>query len=161
VLGGCRGCRIDRNSFGHGGTFAGASFAELMLHAWPNTSGDFTGTIVTANRIDCGPRRRCGYGIMIGSAPWYAGSTVGGAVTRNVVSNALVGINVDALTGPMDIRGNIVRASGGRYRSDCGLRDWPAVNVAPGSVRFVRGDPSDLAEGSVSTRGCLLARDGG
>ena len=160
VLGGCRDCRIERNSFSHGGTFAGAAFAELMLHAWPNTSGDFTGTVVTANRIDCGVRRRCGYGIMIGSAPWYAGRTLGGTVSANSVSNALVGSNVDALTGPMDISGNKVRASGGRHRSDCGLRDWPAVNVAPGSRRMVRGDPSDLAEGSVSTRGCLLAREG-
>ena len=97
---------------------------------------------------------------MIGSAPWYAGRTAGGTVSGNSVSNALVGINIDALTGPMAVRGNKVRTSGGRHRSDCGVRDWPAVNVAPGSLRLVRGDPSDVAEGSVTTRGCLLAREG-
>ena len=160
VLGGCRNCRIERNAFSHSGTFRGAAFAELMLHAWPNTSGDFTGTLVSGNRIDCGAQRRCGYGIMIGSAPWYSGRTSGGIVADNIVSNALVGINIDALTGPMDIRDNKVRTSGGRHRSDCGVRDWPAVNVGPESRSLVRGDPSDLDEGSVTTRGCLLAREG-
>jgi len=160
VLGGCRNCRIERNRFDHSGTFTGAAFAELMLHSWPNTSGNFSGTVVTGNQIDCGRLRRCGYGIMIGSAPWYAGRTAGGAVTGNVVSNALVGINIDTLTGPMEIRGNKVRTSGGRHRSDCGVRDWPAVNVGPQSKRFVRGDPSDVVEGSITSRGCLLAREG-
>jgi hypothetical protein len=158
VLGGCRGCRIGNTRFSHGGSYPGAAFAELVLHAWPNTSGDYTGTAVTGNRIDCGPQRRCGYGIMIGSLPWYAGRTAGGSVTGNVVSNALMGINIDALSGRMTISGNIVRAAGGRHRSDCGVRDWPAVNVGPGSRRFVRGDPSDVSEGSVTTRDCMLAR---
>lgn len=159
VLGGCRNCRIERNRFGHSGNFSGAAFAELMLHAWPNTSGNYTGTVVADNHIDCGLQRRCGYGIMIGSAPWYPGRTEGGSVTANFVSNALVGINVDALTGPMEIRANQVRTSGGRHRSDCGVRDWPAVNVGPGSKALVRGDPSNVNEGSITSRGCLLARE--
>jgi len=159
VLGGCRNCRVERNRLRHSGAFANAAFAELMLHAWPNTSGNFTGTMVADNHIDCGSQRRCGYGIMIGSAPWYPGPAGGGIVTRNVVRNALMAINIDALTAPMEIRGNKVRASGGRHRSDCGVRDWPAVNVSPGSAKLLRGDPSDVTEGTVDTRGCLLARD--
>ena len=81
-------------------------------------------------------------------------------MTDNIISNALIGINIDALTGPMDIRGNKVRTSGGRHSSDCGVREWPAVNVGPESRRLVRGDPSDVQEGSLTTRGCLLAREG-
>lgn len=104
ILGGCRDCRIERNRFSHSGTFAGAAFAELMLHAWPNTSGDCAGTLVSGNSIDCGPQRRCGFGIRIGSAPWYSGRTSGGTVADNTVSNALVGIHIDDLIAPMEIR---------------------------------------------------------
>lgn len=158
VLGGCRSCRIENNRFAHSGAFERASFAELMLHSWPNTSGDFTGTVVRGNRIDCGAARSCGYGIMIGAAPWYEGRMNGGTITGNSVRNALLGINIDGLTGPVEIRGNQVAASGGRARSDCGIRDWPAVNVAPKSAHLVRGDPSNRREGSVKTRRCLLNR---
>ena len=133
ILGGCRECRIQDNKFAHGGGFASGSFAELMLHSLPNTSGDFAGTLVSGNRIDCGPARLCGYGIMVGAAPWYAGRMSGGRVSGNFVRNALIGINVDGLSGPVAIDGNRVEASGGRARSDCGTRDWPAVNVGPSS----------------------------
>ncbi len=158
ILGGCRDCRIESNRFRHSGGVAGGSFAELMLHSWPNTSGDFTGTIVRGNDIDCGPARRCGFGLMIGAAPWYDGRMTGGSIIGNRVRNALVGLNVDGLTGPVEIRGTSVAVSGGRSRSDCGTREWPSANVAPGSRHLVRGDPSDQVEGSVSTRRCLLNR---
>lgn len=158
ILGGCVGCRIEDNRFRHTGPAAKASFAELMLQSWPNTSGDFGGTVVRRNDIDCGPDRRCGFGIMIGSAPWYEGRAQGGSVTGNSVRNARIGINIDALSGPIEIRANQVQMSGGRYQSDCGLRDWPAVNVGPTSVGLVHGDPSDQDEASVNTKGCLLDR---
>ena len=70
---------------------------------------------------------------MIGSAPWHPGRMSGGRISGNVVRNALIGINIDALTGPVEIDGNRVAASGGRFASDCGTRDWPAVNVGPSS----------------------------
>lgn len=166
ILGGCRRCRVENNEFRHSGAFPRASFAELMLQAFPSTSGDYTGTIVRGNRIDCGKGRLCGFGIMIGANPWkagenprYPGAMFGGTITGNVVSNALIGINIDALTGPVEIHGNQVQASGGRHRSDCGVRDWPAVNVGPGSIKFVKGDPSNQSEGHVSTSGCILNRE--
>ncbi len=165
ILGGCRRCRIDHNRFSHGGTFARASFAELMLQAFPSTTGDYTGTIVTANSIDCGAARLCGYGIMIGADPWkagedphYPGAMFGGTITANSIRNALIAINVDTPTGPVEIRGNTVAASGGSRQSDCGTHDWPAVNVSPRAARFVRGDPSNLTEGHVSTTSCIINR---
>lgn len=158
ILGGCRSCRIENNQFRHSGPFSKASFAELMLHSWPNTSGNYAGTVVRGNRIDCGPERRCGYGIMVGAAPWYEGRMSGGKITGNEVRNAMIAINIDALSGPVEIHDNQVRSSGGRYQSDCGVRDWPAVNIAPRSVARVRGDPSDQPEKSLSTSGCLLNR---
>jgi hypothetical protein len=159
ILGGCINCRIEKNRFRHGGSFGGGAFAELMIHGWPSTSGDYRGTVVAGNDVDCGRLRRCGFGIMIGSSPWYDRPVSGAKVIGNRVANAMIGLNIDALSGPSEISGNIVAASGGRYRSDCGLRNWPAVNVAPGSSRFVRGDPSNKREGSVSTRRCLLNRN--
>jgi hypothetical protein len=165
ILGGCRNCRVENNSFRHGGSFARASFAELMLHAFPNTSGRFGGTIVTGNHIDCGPARLCGFGIMIGANPWTAGydprnpaAMSGGSIRGNSVANARIAINIDAATGPVEVRDNRVTASGGRFNSDCGVRDWPAVNIGPGTARWLRGDPSNVTEGSVSTVRCILAR---
>ena len=165
ILGGCRRCRIEDNEFRHSGQFARASFAELMLQAFPSTSGNYSGTVVTRNRIDCGKKHLCGYGIMIGANPWkagenprYPGAMFGGTITKNKVANALIGINIDSPTGPVSIYGNEVLSSGGRFRSDCGIKDWPSVNVAPGARRFVRGDPSNQAEGSVSSTSCIVNR---
>ncbi len=159
IFGGCRNCRIERNRFRHSGPFSAASFAELMLHSWPSTSGDYRGTIVRSNDIDCGPGRRCGYGLMIGAAPWYAGRMAGGAVTGNRVRNAMIGININSLTGRVEISRNRVESSGGRFASACGTRDWPAVNVSPKSAALVMGDPSTGSERSINTAGCLLNRD--
>lgn len=158
IFGGCRDCRVEENQFRHSGAFSSASFAELMLQSWPSTSGDYSGTVVSGNSIDCSPQRSCGYGIMVGAAPWYEGRTSGGTIVANSVSNAMIGINVDGLTGPVEIRNNVVRSSGGRFASDCGMHDWPGVNVAPTSRKYVRGDISNLAQGSVSTAHCLLNR---
>lgn len=159
IFGGCRDCVVSRNRFRHDGGFAGASFAELMLHAWPNTSGDFTGSVVRDNDIDCGVARRCGYGIMLGSNPWYPGRAFGGTVQANSVRHAMVGLNVDALTGPMTITGNDVAASGGLYPSACGTRRWPEVNVAPASRDLAVGMAMEGVENE-ATAGCLLNQTG-
>jgi hypothetical protein len=165
IFGGCLNCRIEQNQFRHSGSFSGASFAEIMLHTFPGKSGNFQGTVVDANDVDCGPNRRCGYGIMIGASPWranasskYPGGMAGGTISGNSIRNARIGINVDAPTGPVTISGNTVESSGGPSRSDCGLRDWPAVNVAPAAVPFVKGNPANQPAGHVSTLGCLLDR---
>ncbi|WP_197276977.1 right-handed parallel beta-helix repeat-containing protein [Sphingomonas profundi] len=152
ILGGCRQCRVTGNRFRHGGSFKGASFAELMIHAWPTTSGRYDGTVVSGNDVDCGPARRCGYGIMIGASPWYKAPTSGGEVSGNRVANARLGINVDGLTGPMTIRDNRIVTSGGTYDSACGRKAWPALNIAPSSRAFARG----ISGGGIETSGCLL-----
>lgn len=159
ILGGCRDCVIENNRFSHTGPFRGASFAELMIHSWPTTSGNFSGTVVRGNAIDCGTTRLCGFGILVGAEPWYTGRAFGGTVSGNTVRNARIGLNVDGLTGPMTFQGNSVSTSGGTFESDCGRRSWSAVNVAPASRRFVRGLPQDSQTGAVSTKRCIMARD--
>jgi hypothetical protein len=158
IFGGCRDCRIEGNEFRHSDAFSSGSFAELMLQSWPGTSGDFRGTLVEHNRIDCGPRRRCGYGIMIGSAPWYQGRASGGTVAQNRIEDAMIAINIDSLSGPATVRDNQVRSSGGRFDSDCGYRDWPQVNVSPASRSLVRGNVADVRWRSVTTAKYLLNR---
>lgn len=157
VFGGCQICQIKNNRFSHSYDFNHASFAELMLHAWPTTSGNFTRTTTSGNMIDCGPYRRCGYGMMIGGEPWYPSKAFGGTVTRNRVRNALLGLNVDKLTGSMDVRDNIVSNSGGLANSDCGERSWPAVNISPASKKFLVS--TVYGSSSLNTEKCLLNRN--
>ncbi|MDI1295691.1 MAG: right-handed parallel beta-helix repeat-containing protein [bacterium] len=156
IFGGCRNCSIKRNSFRHSAAFSGASFAELMIQAWPGTSGDYAGSEASGNDIDCGAGRRCGYGLMIGGAPWYPVKTSGGSVVHNRVANAQMGLNVDQLTGPMLIDDNRVASSGGAAKSDCGTKTWPATNISPQSRRFIQ--TSAVGYASIETKGCLLNR---
>lgn len=156
IFGGCRNCIIRANTFRHSNAFSHASFAELMLHAWPNTSGDFTGTITSLNDIDCNRAKRCGYGIMIGGEPWYPALTFGGTILNNRVANALLALNVDKLTGPMTITGNVIKRSGGIANSDCGRKTWPAINISPLSLRLIRTDIDDFS--SMTTSNCILLR---
>ena len=137
IFGGCRDCRVSGNRFRHSPAFRNGSFAELMIHAWPTTSGRFDGTVVTGNDIDCGSARNCGFGLIVGARPWYKAPTSGGTIVGNRIRNARVGLNVDGLTGPVDVRDNVVAASGGTFGASCGVRSWRAVNIAPAARRFL------------------------
>lgn len=154
IFGECIDCTVADNRFSHSAAAGGGSFADLMLQAWPKvTSGDFTGTKVIHNTIDCGSQHRCGFGIMIGSAPWYDAPAFGGSVTDNTVRGAMLAINVDRLTGPMMIQQNQVTASPGTYSSNCGLhRVTKAINISPESRRFFTMPMAS----EVSYRGCIL-----
>lgn len=162
IFGGCQQCTIRQNRFRHTGATSGGAFAELMLHSWPNgaTSGDFTGSIVAANDIDCSLSKRCGFGLMIGASPWYQGPTFGGLVKDNRIANAMIGLNVNDLTGPMQIQGNHISSSGGQFVSTCGFRSTPAINISPISRHYidpmVASDKSSGAIGNDSFAGCLL-----
>jgi hypothetical protein len=54
ILGGCRRCRVEGNIFRHSGPFKGASFAELMLQAFPSTTGDYWGRWFRATTLIAG-----------------------------------------------------------------------------------------------------------
>jgi hypothetical protein len=156
IFGSCVDCVVSDNVFTHGGAAAGGSFAELMLQAWPKaTSGDYTGTQVTRNRIDCGTQRRCGFGIMIGSAPWYAAPAFGGAVTDNRVRGAMLALNVDTLTGPMTIERNDLAVSTGTYPGMCGPQriEGVATNIVP-AARLLMARP--VSGPTSATHYCIL-----
>jgi parallel beta-helix repeat protein len=157
ILGGCTYCIIQNNTFIHSTYFSRSSFAELMIHSWPDTSGNFTGSIISENIIDCGSHRNCGYGIMIGSEPWYPSKAFGGSVKKNRVTNALMAINIDKLTGPMNVGDNSISRSGGFASSDCGTKKWPANNISSESLKFIPIKPKHYF--SMSTVKCLLNRN--
>ncbi len=121
IFGGCQNCRIQNNLIRHGDSFSSAAFAAMMIQSWPGrTSGDYTNSDISGNQIDCGPRRRCGFGLYIGGDSWYrdASSTFGGFVHDNIVRNALTGFIIEQVRGgaPMRIRDNMVYSSGGAMR---------------------------------------------
>ena len=159
VLGGCLRCTVADNRLEETAAPGAGAFAALLLHGWPHTSGDYAGTVVSGNVIDCGPDRRCGFGLAVGGRAWYASATSGGLVANNSVARATIGINVDGLTGPVTMRDNQVALSGGRVASHCG--DWAvgAVNVAPDSRAFVDATAgAAVAAADVSGRsfaGCI------
>lgn len=156
ILGGCVSCTITGNRFRHDGAASGGSFAELMLQAWPGaTSGDFTDTTTTGNDIDCGPKQRCGFGIMIGSAPWYDAPAFGGSVVANTVRRAMLALDVDRLTGPMTIDSNQLVVTPGTYPSNCGPRRIDAAaNVSPDSRRFLTRSVTKASAATYSR--CIL-----
>ena len=134
VLGGCRHCSVTGNRIEAADA---TSFAGLLVHAWPLSSGDYTGTVISGNSIDCGPARRCGFGLGVGGRAWYESPTAGGLIAGNSVTRAQVGINVDDATGPVTMRSNTVTLSGGPVRSRCGLWFAGPVNISARSRPFV------------------------
>jgi len=95
IFGGCERCIIQDNVLWHTTAFAGSSFAALMLHAWPSTSGNFTSTDTSRNHIDCSSDWRCGIGLYLGSDAWYITDVFGGAVHHNIVTHGAQGLAID------------------------------------------------------------------
>lgn len=154
IFGGCRACQVRGNRFLHSGAPSGGAFADLMLQAWPKgSSGDYSGSVFSGNTIDCGPAKRCGFGIMLGGEPWYRVPTFGGEVVDNVVTDAMVGLNIQNLSGPMTVRGNRVIRSGGRFMGACGQQEAAAVNIGQASRGFV---DVGAIEASAGTRASAL-----
>ncbi len=140
VLGGCLRCTVASNRIETTDAPGAAAFAGLLVHGWPDSSGDYAGTVVAGNVIDCGPARRCGFGLGVGGRAWYRSATSGGLIAGNTVARAAVGINVDDATGPVAMRDNRVTESGGPVRSHCGLWFAGPVNISAASRPFV--DPT-------------------
>ncbi len=159
VLGGCRHCTVAGNRFETTDGAERGAFAALLVHAWPTTSGNYDGTAVTGNSIDCGPARQCGFGLGVGGRAWYRSATFGGLIAGNTVRRAAIGINVDDATGPVTMRDNRVLDSGGPVHSHCGTSQAGAVNISPASRRYVDATAgvSMAAEAvtSLSYAGCL------
>ena len=140
VLGGCLRCTIADNRIETSDRPDAGAFTALLVHGWPLTSGDFDGTVISGNVIDCGAGRRCGFGLGVGGRAWYKTDTAGGLIAGNIITRAGVGINVNDATGRIAMRDNTVTQSGGPVRSHCGLWFAGAVNITHASQPYV--DPT-------------------
>lgn len=104
ILGGCQRCEIRGNEIRHTASRDGGSFAALMLYRWVRTSGDFSGTVISDNTIDCGPQRQCGTALYIGTEGWSDGQVRGlvapasdrAIIRGNTFRNAMSGVYLAA-----------------------------------------------------------------
>lgn len=159
VLGGCLRCTVANNTLLQTDADGAGAFAGILIHGWPHTSGDYDGTLVTANLVDCGPQRRCGFGIGYGGRAWYPSAASGGTVSGNVVRRAAIGISVDDATGPVTMAGNRVEQAGGPVRTRCGVVQAGAVNITERSRPYLDATAGvDVPAASVTRvdfAGCL------
>jgi len=89
VLGGCAHCTIKNNQIMHTANPDSWSWGGMMVHSWPSaTSGDYTGTEISNNVIDCNPAKNCEFGLLVGADRWYASMTFGGSVHDNTIKYA-------------------------------------------------------------------------
>ncbi len=121
IFGGCRNCDISGNTILHGHAFSSSSFAALMIHAWPTTSGNYQGTVVHDNTIDCGAQKQCGIGLYIGPDAWYDADTFGGSVHGNTVKNAQFGLLIDD-AHDVEVYDNPVSGTKGLTKASCGWK---------------------------------------
>lgn len=136
IFGECTNCTIAFNRVTHSGEFATSSFGAIMLHAWPNTSGNYTGTTVTDNYVDCGGYG-CGQAFIVGSLGWYRSQiTRGFTFERNVAVNALAGFVIGFDVADVKIGDNFVGPNVGNQRCN-GVQLYDYA-LAPGSgARFI------------------------
>jgi hypothetical protein len=120
IFGGCQNCVIQNNRIRHTNQFRGAAFAALMIHAWPSTSGNYTGTVLSNNSVDCGEKKRCGFGLYLGADAWYTTNSYGGSFHDNTVTNAQQGVVLDDVHH-MEVYNNPVSSVSG-YRYTIGTR---------------------------------------
>ena len=125
IFGGGRATRVADNRI----VQAVPTFAALMLDNFNGTRhGDFVGTTIENNTIDCGDRQ-CDFGINLGPHAWYlSGYILGGTVANNMVRGAKIGIiaqGAGTAEHPVEVRGNTVSSpvpDGTRVRFMCGRR---------------------------------------
>lgn len=135
ILGGARSAYVAHNTIRQ---FGQVTFAGLMLDNFNGgTHGDFTGTVVTQNTVECGSYN-CHFGINLGPHAWYLSANIlGGSVYGNTVTNARQGINVDGAgtaTSPLTLYGNTATGSPGSASFLCGTRSTSNLNISDSVV---------------------------
>lgn len=140
ILGGCINCIITGNTIRHSGSAEGGSFAAMNFQAWvqknnQTSSGDYTGTVVSKNSIDCSVKFRCGFGLYLGSKAWgYAANKQlkGGIFSENTITGAQQGFLADTHQGAI-IKNNQINNSGGYHKTSLGFRQMNSCNIYGGA----------------------------
>jgi hypothetical protein len=119
-------------------------FAGLMLDNFNGgTSGDFRGTVVHHNHVNCS-NHLCHFGVNLGPHAWYLSDNIlGGSVYDNTVLNGRVGLNVDgagSVEHPIVIYANALSGSPSSATFLCGERSTSNYNIGPDAVVDHNGD---------------------
>jgi len=127
------------------------AFAGLMLDNFNgSTPGDFTGTEVTANTVNCGAEA-CDFGINLGPHAWYRSTNIlGGQVHHNVLVGAHQPLNVDGAgtaTAPLELWANTLAGSAATMPVPCGNPGLSLLNIAADAVVDRHGETEPLATG--------------
>ncbi len=119
------------------------------------TSGDFTGTTVTGNAIDCGAQQ-CDYAIELGPHPWYlSANLIGGTVSGNTAIGGKFNIDAEGAgttASPMVVTQNTIGTAPTSASFLCGTKPTTAFNISPDSNVDVQSGPA--ATGSLTQHGC-------
>jgi hypothetical protein len=132
IFGSCQNCKIQNNVIMHSESFEHSAFAAMMFQVFPDrignaayAPGDFTGSDISGNTIDCGANRRCGIGLYLGTESWNEGAITGGFYHDNLIRNAANGFLVEKVGGTIRIKDNIVQSSGGSVYVAAYAKDVP------------------------------------
>ena len=121
IFGGGRNSRLQDNLVSQQRMRA---FAGLMINNFNGgTSGDFTGTTISGNRIQCAPSK-CFFGINIGQHPWSQTVNIkGGMINNNIVTGGTITLNVDGAgtqSNPLTVFDNDLGPSRSAVLTECG-----------------------------------------
>jgi hypothetical protein len=113
VDGGGPNCRIENNVIQ---AMTRHAFGGIALHVFTaEGNGDHSGTTVTNNRITSGTNLMS-FGLSLGMHPWGGANlmttAMGGSITQNTVSGAVVDLQVDGVSG-MTVTGNTLSSPSG------------------------------------------------
>jgi hypothetical protein len=154
IVGGCENCIIQNNRVLHSNNPASSSFAAMMLFNFVGAGqGNFTGSDISGNSIDCGSQKNCGFGFYIGADAWSTAPELvifGGTVHNNSVRNAQAGFVVDKISGEMEIFDNFVESSGGRFNTGCGMKTMAAYSIDGHSVNLLNRSRDSVPTSSYS-----------
>ncbi len=153
IFGGGTAATVSGNQIAH---FVQASFAGLMLDNFnDSTSGDFTGTVVSGNTIDCGPLL-CDFAVELGPHAWYlSANLIAGTVSGNSVNGGKFGINAEGAgtaAAPMVVTQNSVSPSPATAAFLCGIKPCTSFNVSPDSYVDVQSGPAPT--GAIQHHAC-------
>lgn len=121
------------------------TFAGLMLDNFNGaTPGNFSGTVVSGNTVDCG-NLLCDFGINLGPHAWYLSAPIfGGDVHGNTVTKAKLGLLIDGAgtaTAPITVYGNTMSGSPSSAKFSCGqTRATSNYNIGPDTFVARNGD---------------------
>jgi hypothetical protein len=153
ISGGCTNGIIQDNLVEH---IYQPSYAGMMFDNFDGDEpGDFTGALISQNRINCGS---CTYGLNIGPHGWYMSrNVIGGNFSENTIDGAFFLLNVDGAGSP-DLPISIENTNFGNpvFGQKCGHSSTEFVICPNGTFVNSVGPQPTL---SVCLDGCIMKKN--